>query len=300
MSQASGRAKQIDTPEYLADIFQPSDHIAILVRNRPRGETIQRIASAARIVERSFQQWLHDKNDREGFDIYAGMNPLKPGSRSRTKEDIATVRHVYLDIDHQGPAALAAVQQSSAVPTPNYVLSTSPNKFQVVWRVDGIDRDSAESLLRSMARKFGADPAVTDVTRVLRLPGFLNRKYSEETAVRAEKYSERVNQLLDFKLRADASESPLHSVRRGASKTNPHQARPLSQSERDWAYAKRALARGADPEEVIRSIAQFREGQKHNPIDYAQRTVRKARDDLRQQGINNSSAHSQPEGNHDY
>ena len=55
---------------------------------------------------------------------------------------------------------------------------------------------------------------------------------------------------------------------------------PVPQSERDWAYAKRALARGEAPEEVIRNIAEFRAYDKHDPHDYALRTVAKAQAEL--------------------
>jgi hypothetical protein len=55
----------------------------------------------------------------------------------------------------------------------------------------------------------------------------------------------------------------------------------VSQSERDWAFAKRALARG-DPEEiVIAAIASHRRYDKHNPQYYAELTVRKAAADLK-------------------
>ncbi len=57
-------------------------------------------------------------------------------------------------------------------------------------------------------------------------------------------------------------------------------ARQMSQSEHDWAYAKRALARGDDPQELIRRIADFRAGEKYDPLDYARRTVTKAEADL--------------------
>jgi hypothetical protein len=49
----------------------------------------------------------------------------------------------------------------------------------------------------------------------------------------------------------------------------------MTQSERDWAFAKRALARGDDPEEVIRRIADYRAEEKHP--NYARHTVEKAR-----------------------
>ena len=49
-----------------------------------------------------------------------------------------------------------------------------------------------------------------------------------------------------------------------------------SQSEHDWAYAKRALARGDDPEVVIQRIADYRAEDKDDPNYYARHTVAKA------------------------
>jgi hypothetical protein len=49
-----------------------------------------------------------------------------------------------------------------------------------------------------------------------------------------------------------------------------------SQSEADWAYAKRALARGDHPEEIIRKIADYRAEDKADPDYYARLTVNKA------------------------
>ena len=53
-----------------------------------------------------------------------------------------------------------------------------------------------------------------------------------------------------------------------------------SQSEHDWAYAKRAVARGDEPEEIIRRIADFRAGEKPDPEYYARHTVAKAQAEL--------------------
>ena len=50
----------------------------------------------------------------------------------------------------------------------------------------------------------------------------------------------------------------------------------ISQSELDWAYARRALARGESPQSVIAAIANHRRGEKSNPEQYAGCTVRKA------------------------
>ena len=111
--------KNISATEYILTDFQQTDRLAVLLRNSDRGETIQRITAAVKIAEPSFQDWLRHKNEKESFDIYIGMNTLKPEARTRTKEDIETIRHLYMDIDYDGPA-LAKIQQSNLVPSRNY------------------------------------------------------------------------------------------------------------------------------------------------------------------------------------
>jgi len=102
--------------EYILDSFQHTDRIAMLVLNRDFGETIQRITSAQKAASPEFQAWLRYKN-ANGSDIYIGMNPLKKDAATRTKEDIESISHVYLDLDHGGPEALEAVEHSSLVPS---------------------------------------------------------------------------------------------------------------------------------------------------------------------------------------
>lgn len=218
---------------------------------------------------------------RNGYQrcIYMGMNPLRQDASTRTKEDIDSIRHVYLDLDHRGPEALKSVENSSAVPKPNYVLTSSPGKFQIAWKVEGMTLDEAEGLLHAMAREFGGDPAATDATRVLRLPGFANKKYEADFYVEARRESTDTYHLRDFKLHIESQDSPRRNYD-NRMKREPSPRTNLSQSEHDWAFAKRALARGEEPEEVIRQIAQHRAADKSDPEDYARRTVTKAQAEL--------------------
>jgi hypothetical protein len=268
--------------EYILDNFEQSDRVALLVLNREFGETIQRITSAQKAASPEFQAWLRYKN-ANGSDIYIGMNPLRQDASTRTKEDIASIRHVYLDLDHGGQESLKSVENSTAVPKPNYLLTSSPGKFQIVWKVEGMSLDEAEGLLHAMAREFGGDPAATDVTRVLRLPGFANKKYETDFYVQARKESTEIYHLRDFKLHIDSQDSPRH-IYYSRPKPQSSPRANLSQSEHDWAFAKRALARGETPEDVIRQIADYRAADKHDPVDYARRTVTKAQSEL---GANN-------------
>jgi RepB DNA-primase from phage plasmid len=274
MNPENARAVLPPASEYILDSFEPGDRIAMLVLNREFGETIQRITSAEKASSPEFQAWLRYKN-ANGSDIYIGQNPLRKGASTRTKDDIESIRHVYIDLDHGGPGALASVKNSSAVPKPTYVLASSPGKFQIVWKVQDVGLEEAEGLLRALAREFGGDPAATDATRVLRLPGFANKKYGTDFYVEARRESTEIYHLRDFKLHIDSQDSSHHNHYSRA-KPELFPRTTLSQSEHDWAFAKRALARGEDPELVIRQIAQHRATDKTNPEYYARHTVEKA------------------------
>jgi hypothetical protein len=300
MNDETSEEKEIAAPEYIRANFHPSDRIAVLVRNRKRGETVQRITTADRIAKPQFQDWLHYKNEKDGCDVYIGMNALKREAHTRTKDDIQTIRHLYLDLDHEGPKALAAVEKSELVPPPSYVLKTSTDKFQVIWKVEELQLEHAEALLHALARDFDGDPAATDSTRVLRLPGFANKKYAEDFIVKIHSHTDRTYHPRDFKLRTEPVDSEHPRPNLSRHRPGPSAPQQLSQSERDWAYAKRALARGVPPEEIMRDIAEFRGNEKYDPQDYARRTVTKAAADLKSESASQTlSPPSTNENNRD-
>src|SRR6202030_4805017 len=133
--------------------------------------------------------------------------------------------------------SLESVENSSSVPKPNYVLTSSPAKFQVVWKVEGMNLEEAETLLHAMAHEFGGDPAATDATRVLRLPGFANKKYETDFYVEARREATETYHLRDFKLHIDSQDSPRHNCdTRAKRESSPRTI--LSQSAHDWAFVK--------------------------------------------------------------
>jgi hypothetical protein len=273
-SSSSFTPRFLTATEYVLALHMPSDHAAVLVRNRLRQQTTQRILPAETIASAPFQSWLHEQN-QTGADIFIGMNPIREGSRSRTKQQIREVRHAYLDLDEEAGASLQAIRTSGEVPPPNFVLDTSRGKHQVVWRIEGLDTSHAETLLRALASQYGGDPAATDISRLLRLPGFTNRKYNEAFVVRVHHDTDTLYHGQDFHVQEGSPESPRHlgDSQQGSRKAA---AGHRSQSEADWAYAKRALARGDQPDQIIQRIADYRADDKADPTYYARLTVIKA------------------------
>jgi hypothetical protein len=130
-----------------------------------------------------------------------------------------------------------------------------------------------------LANQFGGDLAATDSTRVLRLPGFANRKLPEEFIVQARQESDAVYTLRDFTIDEDSPETP---VTLGEPKKEDvrHPSEDKSQSEHDWAYAKRALARGDDPNSSSSASPTTARNDKDDPNYYARHTVMKAQAEL--------------------
>ena len=291
--QSIGKAEaEMEATAYIRATFEPQDRLAVVLIDKRSGAVLQRLSSAERICEPRFQAWLRHKNAQR-HEVYISMNALRPEARGRTKADIETIRQVYLDFDDHGTEAVEQLLKRSDLPQPNFVLNTSPDKWQVTWKVEGFGKDQAEELQRGLARDAGADIAATDSARVLRLPGFYNHKYNQGYFVKAQALATEIYRPERFpKFPAD------ERAERYAPRTNSPSSRDptvkLSQSERDWAYAKRALVRGEPQDMIVSAIAAHRRYEKHNPQAYAELTVRKAIESLRVQAQQDRAADSTP------
>jgi hypothetical protein len=253
---------------FLRRCFAPEETIALLLRGQDGSTPMQRVVRLEQVLESRYMAWLSYENQHGRNNIYVAANPLRPGSRKRTKECIASVRHLYLDIDTDGDVRLAALRASELVPPPTSILSTSPGKYQVLWRVEYFDLVQQEQMLKLLALAFGGDPACTDCNRVLRVPGLLNRKYDPPWKVTVEYPDDSVWTLNDFQLEAGAVDAMLPG------NTSGYRNPPLkhSHSESDWAWVLHELAQGKDAVTLTHELAS-RRSDKPNPLYYAQRTI---------------------------
>jgi hypothetical protein len=251
---------------FLKHCFREDETIALLLRCENPVRVQQRVVTMQQALAPRYMAWLAYEN-AAGANVYVAANPLRAGSRRRTKDAIAEVRHLYLDLDADGEARLALVRASDAVPKPRIILNTSPNKYQLLWRVEGFDFATQEETLKRLAVTFGGDPACTDCNRVLRIPGFLNQKYSPAHRVTVEYSSEQIASPSDFRL---------PEIRDCVAPTATKERRLVpskdSRSEHDWAWVCHEIEAGHDPSKLTHELAR-RRSDKPNPLYYAQRTV---------------------------
>jgi hypothetical protein len=175
---------------YISAIFRPGDTLCFvgIEHNRDRGK--ERIENDFVSFETAMSRDYFDELSRsnEVGSIYVATNSFPAqliGQKTgRTQENVVEVRAVQADIDYDGAATIDAIQKSDAVPAPSIVVESSRGKFQGIWLVDGMAKDVAKPLMQAIAATFNTDSAVAEVARVMRVPGFVNRKYDSAPVAR--------------------------------------------------------------------------------------------------------------------
>lgn len=160
--------------QFLQTAYDPGDWVAVFLKTYRTGDVAQRVMPASDATRPRFQAWLRHLNAR-GWNVYVSVNATRPGC-SRTRESIAAVRHVFLEVDVDGPDLLASLNTRPDLPPPSYVLHSSAGRLHVFWRARGFDCSELELLQKRLARELQTDPAATSCSQTTRLPGFLNHK----------------------------------------------------------------------------------------------------------------------------
>ncbi len=263
--------------DHIRKHFQDTDYLAAVLiyrGNDGKAATVKHeYATAADLASGKRQAHFRAAN-AAGADIYLTVNALVPGTHRREKQDVQTIRHLYLDVDRDGPAVLERILRSSLVPRPSTVIASSPGKLQILWRVAGFGKQEAEDTVLGLALHFGGDASVFDCARILRLPGFRNTKYQEPFYARVVPGDRSSGILM-------AREFPEYrdQVRETVAEVRPRIVAPghHSESEREWGQVMRKLEKGEEPSRVWGWLFEQAEGRgKPHAEDYARRTVENA------------------------
>lgn len=97
----------------------------------------------------------------------------------RSEKNVLSLSCLYADFDSPTPASEEFVRGKGweGIPAPGIAVSTSEGRWQTIWLLDApLSVRCAKPLLRRLCEATGGDPAVKDASRVLRLPGYRNRK----------------------------------------------------------------------------------------------------------------------------
>lgn len=169
--------------EYFNALFEPEDLLCISLLHKTKTFAnglplmVNKFVQMSKVIAPAGIKRLTKLNHEN--NIFCSMAVFTPGTSKRVKDNIANVDRVFIEADENGEAVLAAVRASVAakeIPPPTIVVESSPAKFQFIWATENFDVATQVAMNRTLQQKFGTDPASTDATRVLRVPGFRNLK----------------------------------------------------------------------------------------------------------------------------
>jgi putative DNA primase/helicase len=140
---------------------------------KARGEKIDPVA---KIIHGTLKGHWRElvKLNAQGAGIFVTVN--ETDFKGRTAENIKNVRALFVDLDGSPLDPVLA----DDVPKPHIITETSPGRWHAYWCVGGyldeVYADDFTPLQKSIAARFGGDPTVHDLPRVMRLPGFVHFK----------------------------------------------------------------------------------------------------------------------------
>lgn len=110
------------------------------------------------------------KANLNGAGIFVMVNA--GDQRGRKAENVRRVRAHYVDLDTCGIDPLF-----SAELPPHIVVESSPGKWHAYWlAAPETPLEEFPAVQKALAKRFSGDPAVSDPSRVMRLPGFYHQK----------------------------------------------------------------------------------------------------------------------------
>ena len=115
------------------------------------------------------------QRNAEGFGIFVAINAIdvpafEGGYARRRAQDVTRVRSCFADWDDPNKTL-----PEFPLP-PTMVVETSENKYHIHWCVDDCPLDEFEITQRGIAQILGSDVSVVDLSRELRVPGFMHTK----------------------------------------------------------------------------------------------------------------------------
>ncbi|NIA31744.1 MAG: hypothetical protein GWP06_17770, partial [Actinobacteria bacterium] len=94
----------------------------------------------------------------------------------RKAANVTEVRAIFVDLDEDGSVKLERIRGLEAG-GPRVVVESSPGKYHAYWQIDeALPLECFTPLQKHFGKHFGGDPAVCDLPRVMRVPGFFHKK----------------------------------------------------------------------------------------------------------------------------
>jgi hypothetical protein len=163
----NGLAIQLDEAERFLDFVAGDDVIGFRTFDDQERARVAPVKLYGSFEECSYK--LKQQNEK-GSGVFWVVNHSK--DKNQTDSSIDSIRAVFVDLDG---APLFPVFHSD--PAPHVILESSKGKYHAYWLVTGdFPVSDFSRFQKALAKKFKGDPSVHNLSRVMRIPGFVHQK----------------------------------------------------------------------------------------------------------------------------
>jgi len=110
-----------------------------------------------------------DELNQSGYDIFVTIN--ETDGKDIKCANITRVRALFADFDGSPLSNLDRIPLK-----PSFTVNTSPGKHHAYWLIDDCPLDQFKPMQQKLAQILDSDPAVCDLGRIMRVPGFYHLK----------------------------------------------------------------------------------------------------------------------------
>lgn len=131
----------------------------------------------ARVLHGGLAQYFDQlcELNKHGAGIFVMVNRgdgvRHDGRSCRTTASVKKVRALFVDLDGAPLEPLL-----DAEPAPDIIVQSSPQRYHGYWTNVDCPLEEFRNAQRALAQRFDGDPSVTDLPRVMRVPGFFHLK----------------------------------------------------------------------------------------------------------------------------
>ena len=242
--------------EFLRAFVQEGEGVTF--QTFPDAEAEKGDASLTRVLNARPETMNHtlnvlEKLNRRRAGAFWTVNQTDLTGRSKSK--IIRVRAVFVDLDG---SPLELVLSGSLLPSST--VESSPGRYHAYWIVADFPLAEFTPVQKVLAARFGADPVVCDLPRVMRLPGFKHQKGELFVTRVLELHPERVY------TRSELHEAfpEIRGALEAAQQPKEREAEPVPSTGTPDAHLKYALTA---LENEVQTVLAAREGERNNAVN---------------------------------
>lgn len=111
------------------------------------------------------------EHQANGVGVFIMVN--RGDGNGRKSKNVLEVRALFIDLDG------SPWEPAATMLKPHIMVESSPGRYHLYWLVSDCSLDQFKPLQQAIAGQYGGDRSCVDLSRVLRVPGFLHQKHEK-------------------------------------------------------------------------------------------------------------------------